>query len=391
MKWFTCTPVAFGGGEDFFARDSGLLSRGFRAIGVESRAVMPGERKPEDLEELIRTDYAHLESAGWWKSQGLDGVVLYAWGRPKFRKVAQAIRSAGIRLVLNQDSGGLVGPRCGFKSWVAEQRILSGAGRVPGGWIGFAKLACRGLTLGLVVTDPLRAFHLRQGDRIAAVSPKAAEHYQKLCASYVGGGTEDRVVFVPHPVDPRFTAASGTRDRRVIAVGRWHDERQKRTSLLMAVLETVLREDPHVGVDLVGNPGEVLPRWHRAMPVALRDRVRLHGRTSPDRVREFLRQARVAYCPSAFESFHIASAEALCSGCSVVAGRSVSMASFEWFVGDGDGRLAETDDREGHAETLLEELSAWDRGERSPVEIGERWSARLHAPRVAMQVIALFD
>ena len=43
MRWFTCTPFPFGGGPDFFARDSGLLCRGFRMIGVESMAVMPGE------------------------------------------------------------------------------------------------------------------------------------------------------------------------------------------------------------------------------------------------------------------------------------------------------------------------------------------------------------
>ena len=129
MRWFTCTPVAFGGGADFFARDSGLLCRGFQSLGIESRAVMPGERKPEDEADLIRTDYANLESADWWRAQHLDGVVLYAWGRPKFRKVAAAIHAAGIFLVLNQDNGGLVSPLAGFRDWLEEQWILAGQGR----------------------------------------------------------------------------------------------------------------------------------------------------------------------------------------------------------------------------------------------------------------------
>ncbi len=390
MKWFTCTPVAFGGGEDFFSRDSGLLSRGFRAIGVESRAVMPGERRPDDLDELIRTDFANLESPDWWSAHALDGVVLYAWGRPKFRKVAEAIRQAGIRLVLNQDSGGLVSPRCGIRAWLEEQWILSGAGRVPRGWLKYLELLARGLTVGLLVTDPLRARHLRQGDWIAAVSPRAAEHYRKLCTSYVGSGMEKRVTFVPHPVSPVFALRGGSRNPRVVAVGRWDDERQKRTSLLMQVVELLLTRSPVVGVDLVGVAGDALEAWQANLDASVRDRVVVHGRRSPAEIVDLLNRAQVSYCPSAFESFHIASGEALCCGCSVVAGRSVSMASFEWFVGEGDGRLADRDDVDGHADALLEELGAWTDNKRDAGKISARWTARLHAPCVAERVLGLF-
>ena len=73
MRWFTCTPVAFGGGPDFFARDSGLLSRGFQAIGVDSRAVMPGDPAADDEPDLIRTAYADLENQDWWRGHDLDG------------------------------------------------------------------------------------------------------------------------------------------------------------------------------------------------------------------------------------------------------------------------------------------------------------------------------
>lgn len=45
MLWYTCTPKDFGGGPDFFARDSGLLCRGFQALGMASRAVMPLSRE----------------------------------------------------------------------------------------------------------------------------------------------------------------------------------------------------------------------------------------------------------------------------------------------------------------------------------------------------------
>ncbi|MCH7227985.1 glycosyltransferase [Haloferula sp. A504] len=391
MKWFTCTPVAFGGGEDFFCRDSGLLSRGFRAIGVESRAVMPGERKPEDLDELIRTDAANLESTSWWESHGLDGVVLYAWGRPKFRRVAEAIHRAGIRLVLNQDSRGMVSPRCGLKNWLASEKVVSGLGRVPGAWWKYAASVGRGLSVGLLATDPLRARHLRHGDRIAAVSPRAAEHYRALCRNYIGEDVGKRVCCIPHPVSPDFHPGDGTRERRVVAVGRWDDELQKRSSLLMATFERLLKKDAAVGIDLIGDTPDKFNEWRAHLPRDHGQRVTLHGRITPDRIVDLLQRARIIYCSSAFESFHIASAEGLCTGCTVVSSRSICLPSFEWFLSEGDGRFAETDDAAGHAAAIVDEMAAWDAGGRDPHDIAHRWAGRLHAPRVAQQVLGLFE
>jgi len=63
MRIFTFTPVTFGGGPDFFARDSGLLCRGLQAIGIESQAVMPDGSQACNESDLIRTTYVNLESA----------------------------------------------------------------------------------------------------------------------------------------------------------------------------------------------------------------------------------------------------------------------------------------------------------------------------------------
>ena len=175
MRIYTCTPVAFGGGPDFFERDSGLLCRGLQQLGIASKAVMPGDRHREDEVDLIRTDYANLESESWWKSQQLDALVLYAWGSPRYLKVAKAIHEAGIFLILNQDNGGFVSPLAGPIGWLRDQWNLAGSTMV------FLKQVLKGLTYGLLITDPLRAQHLRYGDLIACSSPAAAKCYAKLC------------------------------------------------------------------------------------------------------------------------------------------------------------------------------------------------------------------
>ncbi len=391
MRWFTCTPVAFGGGPDFFARDSGLMCRGFQALGCESRAVMPGTPQDGDEADLIRTEFGNLESAEWWRSHQLDGIVLYAWGSPRFRSVASAIRDAGIFLVLNQDNGGLISPLAGFRGWLREQWILSGAGRFPGGRLRFAKLAGSGLTYGLLAVDPLRAVHLRQGSIIACVSPAAADHYRKLCRIYGGDELANRVELVPHPVEQHFDYAASpeTKSRQIVCIGRWDDRLQKRTLLMQAVIQKLLARDSGVHVEMLGNLTAELQAWHNSLGADLQTRVYLRGHVDRTSLARILRRSRIFYSSSAFESFGIAAAEALCCGCSVVAGKSPSMASFEWFVSNGSGLLADTDDAQGHLAALEDELTRWDKGNRNAGAISKSWTALLHADRIAARVLAL--
>lgn len=391
MRWYTCTPVAFGGGADFFARDSGLLSRGFREIGVESKAVMPGAPKPEDEEGLIRTDFTNLESIEWWKSHELDGVVLYAWGAPRFRQVAKAIRKSGTFLVLNQDSSGAISPLCGISSWVNEQWVIHGGGTSLRSTAHSLACILKGATIGLLRTDPLRAKHLKQGNLIGALHPEAAANYRKLCRIYGGNALSDRVVILPHAVtsDLAFEETIPKQNNRIISIGRWDDTIQKRPGLLMETLGLLLSDDPDAKVDIVGRGSEVLESWVSSLPPTQSARVKIHGKIPHEKIKDLLLAASIYYCPSSYESFNIAAAEALCSGCSVVSADLPTMASFRWFTGKASGSLAQSDDSQGHAGALIAELNHWRAGQRKAAEISAHWAGFLHADKVAKQVLAL--
>jgi glycosyltransferase involved in cell wall biosynthesis len=309
---------------------------------------------------------------------------MYAWGRAKFRRVAEAVREAGVILVLNQDSGGLVSPRLDPAAWWREQLVVSGAGRTPGGWWRFSKRTIRGLTVGMLVSDPLRAQHLRAGNVIACVTPVAADHYRHFCRMFGGDEFANRVHVVPHPVNPLFRFDGQPKTRTITIIGRWEDATQKRPELMMAAITNLLAIDAEVTVEIIGKETPAVKAWAEN-----RDRVRLHGRIPPVAIADVLSRTQVAWCPSAFESFHIASGEALCCGCSVVAAESPSLAAFPWFVSEASGILAETDDVAGHVAAILNELRAWDEGRRDAAAIASIWQSRLHAPEVARLVISI--
>lgn len=387
MRIYTCTPVAFGGGPDFFARDSGLLCRGFQAIGIESSAIMPGEKRIDDEPDLIRTAYADLESTTWWREQNIDALVLYAWGRPKFRKVARAIHEAGIFLILNQDNGGFISPLAGWRGWLQEKWIMCGQGAGWRSWLRFLFSTLKESTLGLLLTDPLRADHLKQGNIIACVSPQAAEAYRHLCHRYGGRMLASKVRVIPHAVEPIFHDTGAKRSKQIICVGRWSDTIQKRQDRMIEVFGRLLNTDPNVSLVIVGESTNALCKWHASQSDSDKRRVSLLGRLDRSSLAAWMAKSQVFYGPSAYESFGIAAAEALCSGCSVVAHRSVSMASFEWFVSDDSGTLADVDSIDAHVEALSAELAAWQNGLRVASNISQTWRQRLHAEHVARKVV----
>jgi glycosyltransferase involved in cell wall biosynthesis len=383
MRIYTCTPVAFGGGADFFERDSGLLCRGLQQLGIESKAVMPGDRHSEDEDDLIRTDYSHLESVEWWKGHQLDGLVLYAWGSPRYRFVAKAIQEAGIFLILNQDNGGLVSPLAGPMGWLRDQWNLAGSAII------FLKQVLKGLTYGLLITDPLRAQHLRYGDVIACVSPAAADCYAKLCRYYGSSTLVEKIAVIPHSVAERFRYSGQGKMKQVVCVGRWYDRIQKRPDFLMEVVSNLLDQDADVSIVIAGVAIPEMHAWHQRLTLGQRERVTIKGKMSRDELVDLFQQSQVFYSPSAYESFGIAAAESLCCGCSVVASKSVSMSAFEWFVSAKSGTLASADRVPEHVAAIQTELQAWDCGERDANLIAQLWGQRLLSSRVAEKVVAM--
>lgn len=393
MKWLTCTPVRFAGDHAFFARDSGLLCKGFQEIGVECMAVMPGPPMDSDQSgDLIRADYGDLEDPAWWRSQGAAGVVFYGWGDRKYVKIVMAIKKAGLMLVSNLDNNGLFSIFNGFSDYAGFLwRVSLGESSLP--IVGLLKFLPRlvfACSVSIVRNELGRARHLRQADVIGALTPLSVERIRKVCRAYGGAALAARVRLIPHPIPSYMKYDSSIpKERLIVAVGRWDDASVKGTELLMQTARRCLEEDAVLHLEVFGSPSRAMMKWHEALPAALQRRIQLKGRVNNLEIARVLRRARISLCTSLTESFHAASAQALCCGCSVVGPDTPDLPSMRWFAVEPFGRTGRRK-ASSLARAVASEMESWDAGERSPVDISAHWSKALHAPRVAGCILRMF-
>ena len=367
MIWYTCTPVPFTGDHTFFSRDSGAFCKAFQRIGLESRAIMPTPVQEGDDPDLIRTEYANLEDAAWWKSLGIDGLVLYAWGTGKYLPIARAIHDAGIFLVVYMDSSGLFFP---WQYWlpIAENmwtRDVFARGKIRGTAFFLLRLL-KQHTWNLASRG--RRKHLDQGDMVAFPMPAAVKSIQDREWLY-GKSIVRKLALIPNPISSTCRYA-GEKRNIIMAVGRWDDLLYKRPFLLMATLEQALPRAPHWEAEIYGNIPPLLREWHGNLPEDLRARIRLAGYLPNAELQKKYSQARISLCTSRSEGTHVASAEALCAGASVVGPRLTPLLNcLQWYVSHDSGTLSPKDTPESVSGALLEEIRAWDEGKRSPEEI----------------------
>ena len=390
--WYTCTPIRFTGDHTFFARDSGLLCKGFQEIGIECKAIMPGPAMESDqVADLIRTDYANLENPIWWKSLGGDGVVFYGWGSGKYVKIAKAIKQAGLIFVTHMDTAGMLGIFNGPREFASTLwRVCLGEASNP--LIGICRFALRlayGATIAPLINDLGRAQHLRQADLIGAITPIAMERIRKVCRIYGGEALAKRVQLVPH-ANASYMRYDTTipKERLVVAVGRWDDAKVKGTDMLLQTSRLAAEKDPNLHIEIYGRPNAAMTQWHADLPNHVQARIHIKGVVPNTQITQGLQRARISLCTSLREGYHTVSAEAHCCGCSAVGPDVPEIPSMKWFAAEPFGQMAKRD-AASLANAIVMEMFAWDEGRRNPLEITQYWSEKLHATRVAERILAL--
>jgi hypothetical protein len=390
-KWYTCTPVRFPGDDTFFHRESGLFCKAFQKVGVESMAVMPGPARDGDSQEdLIRTDYSNLENPDWWKSLGLDGVVFYAWGSPRYTKIARAIHESGTFLASSIDASGLMSP---YRAFPEYARLLLSSRMARQGIIPGSITAAAALTRSLVpgLFDRKRLEHLSHADCVTVVTPQGAEIMKDLANRFGYPAVADKVRYLPHPQLSHYAYDGTPKENLIVTVGRWQttDWHQKNPKLLLQALAGFFsRRDDYRAV-IVGNSSELLlPLIDRHCP-EMKDRIELVPFVTPPELRDLYVRSKIGFWASSHEGQQGTGAQALCCGCSVVSTGGVAMSCFAHYASRASGRQSLRNDSRFLSDALLLESLAWDDGSRHPERIAHGWCAELHEVNVAKRVLDL--
>lgn len=363
----TCTPVAFHANDSFFFRDSGLLSQSLRELGVESKAIMPLPWYSDDRrEDVMRVSYGLLESESWWRSLHLDGLILYSWAAPRYRRIARAVHRAGIRLVVHLDSSGNF-----------YNLFLPGT---P--W--WKKLYTKAKGLG---QDILRAQHLRYAD-VITMGAATAEHLRHRLL--YGAAIADKCFPMSNPVSPAFHYDGTPKRALALCIARWDDAYQKRPEMLMDTLDCFYAQGGEAETVIYGTVAPALRQWHDALPPRQRRLIRIIGEVPHDDLKEAYRQAQVLLCTSRYEGSLIVGAEALCCGCSIVVpNRPDDLRCVHWYTSQDSGSISRQDSPGSLAEALQQELRLWQEGRRNPSAIAAAWQPFFHTHGVLKKIFSL--
>ncbi len=378
-KWLTATPLVYGENLQFWDRDAGLLCLGLRQLGQDSRFVALGETTSvSTTQPLITGRIEDFHDPAWWRQWEATGVLLNAWGTPRYEPIARAIKTAGLRLVVRLDSDGCKSPRLNASRYYQLMRLnFEDRGRA---WPRLAALAKTALHLvSRAAHDDGMCAHLGHADLITIESPLAQAWFSELLFRLGRVDLADRLRVLPHPVVEDFRVSVEVVKRPVIlAAGRW-ESHFKDTPKLIRVLGAVLGRRPDARALVIG-PGESVVRRELA-------RIEFTGPQPHAELARHMQGAQVIFCSSHLESFHLVSAEGLCCGCSVVGPAAIP--SMHWFTAEQSGTLAGHRSDEALIAALEAELAEWEAGRREAGRISATWCARVHATAVAAEAMRL--
>jgi glycosyltransferase involved in cell wall biosynthesis len=383
LRVYTCTPVCFQGNHWFFTRESGLFSRGLSSLGVDSLSVMPGPAKEDDEACLLRVTYQQLESKDFWRSLELDGLILYSWAAPRYLPIARAVRDAGIPFLVNIDHCGLLSRPANPRLW--KRDLLPYLYQKATSPMEAARLVSQVVdNLGIYRVARARLATYDAATVVCGVSPMATR-WMKQEAEHLGRpDLATKIHYLPHPQLSDFSYCGEPKQKLVLSVARWEKEDwpQKNPAILIKALDVFLAKYPDWRACIIGRGADKLLS-RLTIATSATDRLQFVDFLQPSDLVPYYNRASIACWSSRSEGQIGTGAQALCCGCSVVAGNAGTLSCFHHYVSRESGRLAIEMTADALAEALMLEADAWSHGQRDPKRISDIWTEEFHSNKVA--------
>jgi glycosyltransferase involved in cell wall biosynthesis len=353
------------------------LSRQLRKSGIASSVLgLRGESGLPDNFELV--DASSIKRADWWRARNAHAVIAY--GICLSSEVANAIRKAGVRLIVELDTAGDFSPRKwpmrARAAMVDQRHSLLTAVRVHGHWL-------RQVLQGWRAIEDRCVELIRLADEVIVPSFEARQNLLRILVSNRAADQFGKVGVLPFAVRDEFTqGVKPPAKEKLIVVASRLDSQQKDPLLMARVLTRFLAANSEYEVFIFCR-GEC-PAI-RAF-AASHPQVVFQTNAPRSEVRSALLRARIMLYTSRFETVPIGGLEALCCGCTIVGPPLPGIR--ELAQGGRFGSTSKRRTARSLVAALNGECGRWS-GERNPADIATYWQPRVSLGTVAKQWLNL--
>lgn len=392
MRVIAALPLTIKQEVRYETRDVGLLVSALRDLGIDAKLVLfeGREQVTPRFPWIVPASAQQWQDVAFWRSMEADVTIFNGWAATRFQVERAAMLEACPLLIEKLDTDGVKSPHIWFEhalrqavvAWFQTDNrlvnvyrrvktMLYALVRITGLWL-FPFLLYRKMALGMENVP----FH-------AAETPLACARVERFVAK-LGKGGETNIIHLPHPANDKvLNFDSGiSKENVIIAVGRWFHYGKDGRRLLEAV-DLFLATHPDWQLVVVGAGEEILKRkWEK---MEMKDRVSFAGGLSHSELRDQYCRAKIILVTSHSETFHIAGAEALCCGCSVVGPARIP--SMSWFASYDSGTITYQRSAPAFCDALTAEAREWESGNRNPMAISGFWRKKVGSEAVAKKVL----
>ena len=323
----------------------------------------------------------------FWLKNDSDVIIAYPLQGPFYSPLIKKMKLGGKNVLLKFDSDGRIAyPLQRHHLRIPLQERLTVRNLMSDVWWHLPFKSLKRRKHAKVATETIRQIELSDGAIIE--SPDALSNLNFFLAAWGRSDLIKKTHFIPNPVTSEFIEGQvGTKENIVVSHGRWDDFSVKNTADHGRNNHGFLKNRLDYRAVIFGCGIEKVEGIIADASQDVKDRIEISGYIKHEKVKGYLRNAKMLFVPSRWESFSIAAAEALCTGCSIVgtpaeALRYLSMQGFS-------GSISATFDKQAILAALLQDAHKWDQGKYNPEKIAAFWRQILDRKSVAKSIETL--
>jgi glycosyltransferase involved in cell wall biosynthesis len=368
-------------------KDPGQIPLGLMEIGINSGVITTTKKELESYNPkfpLVKRTLEEFYDEEFWLKNDSDAIIAYPLQGTYYSPLIEKMKQGKKKVFLKFDSDGKMAyplERHSFRVPLNER--FTARNLVSDVWWHLASESAKRNRHANAAAETIKQIELSDGAIIE--SPEALTNLNYFLGAWGRTDLIRKTFFVPNPVTSEFVEGEiGKKENVAVSYGRWDDFRQKNTAVMVETVVGFLKERKDYRFIIFGNGTEHVKKLLEAAPENVKDRIEILGFVEREKIKSFLRNAKIFFVPSRWESFSIASAEALCEGCSIA---GTPLESLHYLSMQGfSGTTAPLFDKVAIFSALLQDSIKWDNDEYDPQKIAEFWRPILDRKSVAKSI-----